>query len=111
MRIKPKKIRITAYKLLSVKVPIRVETTGSLPAGLILKEKVAAPDSITVLAPRKLHKSKIIIRTEPIDLSKITKSVTLEPKVIFPPDIRFKNGQIPPVRVTIEVEQKPMNPK
>ncbi|MEA3222779.1 MAG: diadenylate cyclase [Thermodesulfobacteriota bacterium] len=111
VRIKPKKIRITAYKLLSIKVPIQVETTGSLPAGMILKEKVATPDSITVLAPRKLRKSKIIIRTEPIDLSKITKSVTLEPKVIFPPDIRFKNGRIPSVKVTIEVEQKSTNPK
>jgi YbbR domain-containing protein len=87
-------------------VPVKVKTSGELAPGLILQRIGVNPDSIEVLAPRKLRKIGLAIQTEPIDLTKVLNSTTLTPKLVFPSDIRFTNEKPPSVKLTIEIRSK-----
>ena len=51
MRVKPDKIRISAYRLHSYNAPVSVKTSGTLKKGYSLKKVSVAPEFITVLAP------------------------------------------------------------
>ena len=105
VKIQPETIMINAYRLYSVDVPFHIKTTGSLPATLNLKRISVSPEVISVQAPRRLirNRDKIVINTEPIDLNKVTQTTTFEVKLISPSEIRFKNGQNPIVKATVEV--------
>jgi uncharacterized protein (TIGR00159 family) len=106
VKIQPETINISAYKLYPVDVPYHVKTTESLPKNLKLKRILVSPEVVQVQAPRKMIKErdKIVINTEPIDLGKVTQTTTYEVRLISPPEVRFKNGQNPTVKVTVEVE-------
>jgi YbbR domain-containing protein len=95
-----------AYRLFPINLPVFVNKVGTLPDNIVLKNILISPGSVRVQAPSKLIKKKVAISTEGIDLSGITETATLEPKLIFPPEIRFQNGVVPRISVTIQVESK-----
>lgn len=103
MRVKPEKIRISAYRLHSYNVPVSVKTSGSLQKGYSLKKVSVAPETLSVLAPNSAIKKKVTVRTEDVDLSNIQDTTTLDAKVILPQDLRLKAGQTPTVKVMVEV--------
>jgi len=102
--IEPSKIRLIAHQMVSLDVPIKVRTSGTLPPELTLRQIVVTPKSIQVMA---LPKSKRrVVLTEPIDLQDITTTLTLTPKLVLPSGVRFINDKPPNVQVTIEIEQQ-----
>lgn len=102
--IEPSKIRLIAHQMVSLDVPIKVRTSGTLPPELTLRQIVVTPKSIQVMA---LPKSKRrVVLTEPIDLQDITTTLTLTPKLVLPSDVRFVNDKPPNVQVTIEIKQQ-----
>ncbi len=104
VNIEPDQIRITAHQMVAIEIPVKVETTGSLPPGLVVRSIEAKPSTIQVLALPKNHK-RLTASTEPINLSSISASTVLEPKLVFPPNIQFANGKPPTVRVTVTIEE------
>ena len=113
VNIDPEKITITAYRLQDLNVPVRVKTIESLRPGLALKGITAIPDSVSIQAPSAIiikDKEKLLVNTEPIDLSRIEETTTLEVKLVTQPEIRFKNGQPPTAKITVEVETVPAVP-
>ena len=106
VKIEPETMLISAHKLYPVDVPIHIKTVESLPSALKLKSVTAVPEVISVQAPRNLIKDrdKILINTEPIDLSKINVTTTLDVKLISQAEVRFKSGPTPSVKVIIAVE-------
>lgn len=105
-KVQPSKIKIVAYRLFPINLPVYVNKVGTLPDNIVLKDILISPGSVRVQAPSKLIKKKVAISTESIDLSGITETTTLEPKLILPPEIRFQNEVVPRVSVTIQVESK-----
>ncbi|MFH2012700.1 MAG: diadenylate cyclase [Pseudomonadota bacterium] len=105
MRIEPGRIQITAHRLVAVNVPVKVQTIGKLPQGLTLQQIAVVPRSVKVMALPQ-SKKDVEILTEPIDLNNISGSVTLTPKLMFPPNIQFTNDKQPQVRITFKVLQK-----
>ena len=107
VKIQPESIAIIAHKLYPLDVPFHVKTTESLPAALKLKKILVSPEVVSIQAPLNLMKERdrIVINTEPIDLSKVTQTTTFDVRLISPPEVRFKNGQNPIVKVTVEVEK------
>jgi diadenylate cyclase len=103
--IEPSKIELKTHKMVPLDAPIKVQTSGKLPPGLALRRIVFNPKSIQVITPPH-RKKRAEILTEPINLQDITATVTLSPKLVLPPDMRFVNDKPPPVQVTIEVEQR-----
>ncbi|HHO74916.1 MAG TPA: hypothetical protein ENN05_00605 [Deltaproteobacteria bacterium] len=112
VNIQPEKITINAYRLQDLNVPVRVKTIKSIPSGLMLKSISTNPDMVSIQAHSAIikDKDKTLVNTEPIDLSKIGETTTIEVKLVAQPEIRFKSGQAPTVEVTVEVEKAPPVP-
>ena len=106
VKIKPERITIIAHRLFPREVPIHIDTMGSLPRGYVLNKLSVTPESVVVLAPFDLIGNKISITTEPIDLSGATNSKTVDSRILYPSKVRFRNNQVPVVRVSIEVEKR-----
>ena len=107
--IKPERIHIIAHKLLALKVPVEVRTTGMLPSGLILENIETSPSSLTVMAPPRLYKngsSHFTLKTKPINLGEISADAVIQPEFILPADVRFPEEKAPPVEVSIKVRPK-----
>ena len=64
-------------------VPLKVRTTGELPDDLEL-EAIEAPEEIEISGKRAILNEITEVQTEEIDLSKITKSDTIEVDIDFP---------------------------
>jgi YbbR domain-containing protein len=88
-------------------LPIRVQTTGELRHGLILRKIVVNPPSIQVLALPQ-GKELIHILTEPINLQDIFTTSTFTPKLVLPQNVRFVGDKPPPVQVIVEIEGRKM---
>lgn len=103
--IEPAKIKLIAHQMVPTSVPIKVQTSGTLPPELTLRRIFVTPRSIEVMAPPH-GKGPAEILTEPINLKDITATTSLTPKLVLPPDMRFKNNKSSSVRVTLEIERK-----
>ena len=104
--IKPERIHIMAYKLIAVRAPIEVRTTGGLSPDLSLHRIEVNPAFVTVLVPPRLSKSGIRLRTGLIDLREIRQSTTITPELLLPPEIRLPGDRVPQVSVTVKVRPR-----
>lgn len=106
VNIEPAQISLNSYKLIPLTIPIELKTKGKPPSGVIMRDMRIEPKSISVRVPSTLPQDKINVSTEPIDLSSITETTTIVPKLIYAPDIRFSADKTPELKVFIEVEKK-----
>ena len=104
--ISPAQIGMTASRLIQASLPIQVTTEGRPPAGLSVQKISAAPPDVRVLIPGKLNQNGIRIRTEPINLGKVTSTTTQEVRLIFPSHIQFAGGKPPVIKVTIKLKKE-----
>jgi YbbR domain-containing protein len=102
--IEPDRIWLMASKLLPISFPIEVRTEGNLVLGFALQGIEETPSSATVLAPRRSRQEGIKVPTAPIDLRKLTATTTVNPKPLFPTEVRFIEGKSPTVKVTIKIQ-------
>ena len=102
VRFDPQRIPLSAKKLGFMDGIVKVQTTGDLPGGLLLRKITVQPEVVPVLAPVNGKKS-IRILTEPVNLGEITTTTKVKPKLVLPPDTRFTEATPPSVEVTIEV--------
>lgn len=106
VELAPDTIRFAAYQLVSFNLPVKVQTSGRLPNHLKLEQIIVSPEVISAKVSSKLQGGSLKVLTEPIDLSKITETVTLTPKLILPEGATFGDQRSPAVTVRIKV-QKP----
>ena len=104
--IKPERIHIMAYKLLPVKAPIEIRTTGTLPRGLVLENIEVQPSSITVMVPPRFYRTGITIKTKPINLRNITDSTVLVPDFSLPPEIRLPEDEMSSILLSVKVRPR-----
>ncbi len=104
--IKPERIHVMAFKLLAIKAPVEVRTTGTLPAGYSLERIEATPSTVTVLVPPRFNRDGLTVRTKPINLKAFTETSLITPEFILPPEVRFPSERIPPVAVAIKVRSR-----
>jgi len=109
VNISPGQITLDSYSLTQLMVPIGLETKGKLPSGVILRTTKIEPKVVSVTAPSNMPKEKIIIKTEPIDLSTITETTNIKSTIIMPPNVRFSEEKPPEVKVIFEIEKKEKN--
>jgi len=104
-RIEPSTLKLFITELIQLNVPVQVETSGSVPKTIRLEKITVIPQKVKVIASPNVKDEAIKIFTESIDLTKVTESITLTPKLVVPTDIRFLNGKEPVVKVNIEVSE------
>lgn len=103
--IEPEEIRIKAYQLATVDLPVEVQRYGTLPGNLRLVEIEASPAVIPVIVPKRTPTASLRVLTTPIDLRKITETTTITPELIFPDEAKFPGQRQPEVEVRIEVSK------
>ena len=103
--IEPEEIRIKAYQMVAVDLPVEVQRYGALPANLKLVRIEASPDVIPVIVPKRTPTASLRVLTTPIDLRKITETTTITPDLIFPDEAKFSGQKQPEVEVRIEVSK------
>ncbi len=101
--ISPAQIGMTASRLIQASAPIQVITQGRPPSGLSVQMISTAPPDVSVLIPGKVHQNGIRIKTEPIDLEKVTATTTVDARLILPSHIQFAGDKQPVVKVTIKL--------
>jgi len=101
--IQPEKLSLTAYQTAPYDVPVKVETTGTLPEGLTLEKIEAVPAFVKVMTQKK-NAGNLQIKTEPINLESIKETTKVTPKLLLPPTLEFTEKKAPLVTVTITVK-------
>jgi YbbR domain-containing protein len=76
-----------------------------VPSGVVVSNIKAEPKEVTVIVSTAVPADKIAITTEEINLTTISDSTTLYPKLIIPPELKLSADKIPEVKVIIEVEK------
>jgi uncharacterized protein (TIGR00159 family) len=104
--INPKRIALSASKLHARMAPVEVRTEGTLATGLVLQKIEAKPVTVPILVPRRLRSADFQIPTETIDLRRISKTTTITPKLLPPPEVYFEGGKTPAVEVIIRVRSR-----
>lgn len=85
-------------------VPIDVTTSGELPDGVRLIETSVEAENVTVYAPSSQLEDIEQVETEPIDLSEITETTTLEVALLVPDNATSLSRET--IDVTVEVEEE-----
>ncbi|WP_010529107.1 CdaR family protein [Lentibacillus jeotgali] len=84
-------------------VPVSVETTGELSDGYSLASITADTDEVTVFGTNEVLQNIEEVSTEPVDLSNITESGTVEVGLNLPDGASVPDSET--VEVTVELEQ------
>jgi YbbR domain-containing protein len=104
--IDPPTIRVRAYKLVDVDLPVKVRVENRLPDRLYIK-RIAVENSVIRAAVPLYRKDEYsAIYTEPIDLSEITGTTTMRLKLISPELVQLPDNGSSSVKVTIEIMDK-----
>jgi YbbR domain-containing protein len=85
----------------SKEVMLKVEPTliGKITEGFEMKSVEVSPSEVTIRGPESKVPDKAVVRTTPIDISKLTKSTEIHAELILPnPDVRLSGTD---ARVTI----------
>lgn len=100
VRVNPATLRVVAERKGYRELPLRLRKTGRLPAGVWLRSVRMEPARVTVDGPESELASLGHIETEPLDLSSIHKSQTVELKAVQPsPQVRIRRDD--PVKVHV----------
>lgn len=99
IQITPQKAQIEAKmvkQMITVDLPVKIEMSGVLPDGIVVNKTEVKPEVVRITAPPSLLKSLKEIKTKPVDVSKITGSISLPAELDIP-------DKVIPHRNTVEV--------
>ncbi len=101
--VEPHAIRMNVRRLRSVRVPINVQTTGRLAAGLALSELRARPDSVTIMIPEEVGGPPPSVQAQPIDLSELDGDSEFTRRLVLPQDASLPAGASREVEILVDV--------
>jgi len=100
VRVNPATLRVVAERKGYRELPLQLRKSGRLPEGVWLRSARLEPDRVTVEGPVSELASLGHIETEPLDLSSVRKSQTVELKAVQPsPQVRIRLDD--PVKVRV----------
>jgi len=104
VRIEPENIQISAeIDNPSKSVPVTVKTTGELPEGYELNSMTANVEEVEIYSTSAVLDGISEITTEPINLSNVTDSGTIEVQLSLPDGVNVPEMET--IEVTLDVEQ------
>ncbi|MFW6253981.1 MAG: diadenylate cyclase [Chitinivibrionales bacterium] len=100
-QVQPGIVRFDAFQLIEVLLPVQPILRGALPQGLVLDKITTTPERVQVLVRRSLRGELNQIATEPITLDSLTRSSTVETRLVLPEYAQFPPGT--PTRATVSI--------
>ncbi len=104
--IEPKRITVTAVLMKTIPLPVKVQTTGRLPGNLKLVSMSAIPAQMTLIVPEEGNHLPKYIYTEPVDLSSINTSTTINSQVLVPQKYKLPAEEDGEVSIEINVKKR-----
>ncbi len=104
-RVHTQAITLTAHEMVNVRLPVRAQLDGKLPAPLKLTKVAISPEEVEVILPRVDAASQQVILTERIELGKIEEDTLLGVRLLMPYDGQLAPGQKAMATVRIDVAQ------
>lgn len=104
-RVDTQTITLTAHEMVNVRLPVRPQLEGKLPAPLDLANVSLLPEHVKVILPRVDAASQREILTERIDLSKIEEDTLLSVRLLMPHYGQLAPGQKAMATVRVDVAQ------
>jgi uncharacterized protein (TIGR00159 family) len=101
----PAKVSLTAHQMLTMDLPVEPQMHGKVASELEFVGIDVDPETVSIMISSKFGGSLKVV-TEPIDLSRITETVTLNPVLILPDGARFADETPPEAEVTVTVSRK-----
>jgi diadenylate cyclase len=102
-KIEPQTIRVKAYAMAAVELPIKINMENKLPDDLRLIRTVADPPKIKIMVPRNRTREYTQVSTEPVDLEEISQCTSKWLKLVLPHSARLPEGALSTIKVDIEV--------
>jgi uncharacterized protein (TIGR00159 family) len=98
--VTPSSALLETYRVETLALPVRVRLRNDLPPGVALDRVEARPARLYVQAPVSAEKLTAV-ETEPVDLSRLEKTMTLQLNLEFPRRVRLGESQPTAVEATI----------
>jgi uncharacterized protein (TIGR00159 family) len=108
-QISPNVVRIKAYQMAEVSLPVKVQLAGRLADSLTLERIECQPASVALLIPRSRVGKDTEVRTEALNLNDIKPSAPVRCNIIPPDAAQFTEKTQQTVRVIISVKKEPVN--
>jgi len=113
MVITPQRVSVSAVmvpQMLTVELPVELVTTGDTPAGMELKDKRLEPAKVKISASPSKLKGLTLIKTKPLDISKLVDSSTPVVELDLPEkaitDTRVIKAHITLVKIDSETQRE-----
>ncbi len=104
--IEPKKITVDAIPTKIISLPVRVQTTGKLPHNLKLVSLSPNPREMLLIVPEEGNHLPKFIYTEPVDLSNINVSTSVNSQVLVPQKYKLPADEDGEVSIEINVKNR-----
>ena len=104
--VEPRTLFLRAHTLVPARLPIEVETYGSPPEGFELKSLQVTPRSVDVMVWQTERERTERLLTTPIDVTKFTRTTTVDASLDLPRYVRSVDAEPLEVRVTVEIATK-----
>jgi uncharacterized protein (TIGR00159 family) len=105
-QVMPRSIRMRAYHMQEISLPVKVVCAGSLPRNLGLAGVKADPETLRILVPASRKADYSELKTEPLSLGDIRRSDQVRLNVVLPDHAQFVDGKQASVLAKIEVTEK-----
>jgi diadenylate cyclase len=105
--IEPRVVAVEVLRLVPMRAPVTVRTTGEVPPGIGAVRLQPVPDSVTVLMPASTARQAVEVVTEPVDLSTITAPSQVRAPLVPPEQGRFTSEGPQEVTVRITARRLP----
>ncbi len=104
--IEPKKFTVNAIPTKIISLPVRVQTTGKLPSNLKLVSVSSNPPKMMLIVPQEGNHLPKFIYTEPIDLSDINGTTSVNSQVLVPQKYKLPAEEDGEVSIEINVKSR-----
>jgi YbbR domain-containing protein len=105
-QVMPRTIKMRAYRMEEISLPVKVVCAGNLPKNLGLAGVKADPDSLRLLVPKSRKADYTELKTDPLALGDIRRSDQVRLNVVLPEHAQFVDGKQASVVAKIEVTEK-----
>jgi diadenylate cyclase len=102
-QIDPRNIKLRAFAMTEVELPVKVKMDGNLPENVRLTAVTVEPEKIKVMVPKSRKEDFTVIHTNPVNMDEITQSSVLRIKAALPESVRLAGDNSGIVRVKIDV--------
>jgi len=102
-RVLPRTLSFRVHRWVRSNVDVEARAEGRLPENLKLESISVSPSTVQILIWESQKANTKRVYTEPIDLSRITKTTDLKPKLVLPQHVRVESGRAPEVQVKVSV--------